>query len=264
LERYQLEDTLLGDDGEPEPLSEVRAALTERATKLAREGLLPIGLIGKEWQRELVDALAPVRSEWLKLRARYPLPAAKLALELQCGELRIEDWLDQLRSDGKDAVWLMQMSSKVVDKNGVPRGDKLIAMWLRQLAASALGQSITGILVARDVVVTMRPLDAQASREALGVVVNLWRHGMGEPLPTACKTALALVCDGDPRATYDGNYQMTGERDDLCLARLWPDFAALAQDDAWEGCSRELYGPLAEWLEQHIEIARIGGGEEAQ
>jgi exodeoxyribonuclease V gamma subunit len=264
LQRYQLEDTLLGDDGEPEPLSEVRAALTERAAKLAREGLLPIGLIGKEWQRELVDALAPVRSEWLKLRARYRLPAAKLALELQCGELRIEDWLDQLRSDGSNAAWLMQISSKVLDKNGAPRGDKLIAMWLRQLAASALGQSITGILVARDAVVTMRPLDAQASREALGVVVNLWRHGMGEPLPTACKTALALVCGGDPRATYDGNYQMTGERDDLCLARLWPDFAALAQDEAWEGCSRELYGPLAEWLAQHIEITRIGGGEEAQ
>jgi len=25
-----------------------------------------------------------------------------------------------------------------------------------------------------------------------------------------------------------------------------------------------LYGPLAEWLDQHIEIARIGDSEEAQ
>ncbi|MBC7858040.1 MAG: exodeoxyribonuclease V subunit gamma, partial [Burkholderiaceae bacterium] len=230
----------------------------------AREGLLPIGLIGKEWQRELVDALTPVRSEWLRLRERYPLPAAKLALELQCGELRVEDWLDQLRSDGVDAVWLMQISSKVLDKKRVPRGDKLIAMWLRQLGVSALGQSITGFLVARDAIVTLRPLDAQASRAALGVVVNLWRAGMNLPLPTACKTALALVCGGDPRVTYEGNYQMSGERDDLCLARLWPDFSALAQDEAWQDCSRELYGPLADWLEQHIEIAPIGSGEEAQ
>jgi hypothetical protein len=47
------------------------------------------------------------------------------------------------------------------------------------------------------------------------------------PLPTACKTALALVQEGDPRATYDGGFDIDGEVADLCLARLWPEYAEL-------------------------------------
>ena len=98
---------------------------------------------------------------------------------------------------------------------------------------------------------------------SLGVLVALWREGMNRPMPTACRTALALVGEGDPRAIYDGGFELSGERDDLCLARLWPDFAALAREEAWIDCSRELYGPLADWLGT-IEITLIGEAEETQ
>ncbi|HEV7815386.1 MAG TPA: exodeoxyribonuclease V subunit gamma [Janthinobacterium sp.] len=268
LERYLLEDTLLDAAGAPEPLSEVRASLGLRAERLAREGVLPIGLIGREWQRQLVEALVPVRSAWLALRERFPQPAEKLPLELELGGLRIEDWLDQLRSDGRESAWLMQISSKVLDQGGQPRGDKLIAMWLRQLAAAAKDYAVTGYLVARDAIVTMPPLDPQEARTTLGAVLAIWRDGMDRPLPTACKTALALVQDGDPRAVYDGGFEIAGENAELCLARLWPDFAALSAEEAWPDCSRELYGPLAAWLRDHVGIAPIGadqtrGGETA-
>ena len=103
----------------------------------------------------------------------------------------------------------------------------------------------------------MAPLDPATSREALATLLALWREGMNHPLPTACKTGLALVQQGDPRAVYDGGFDMSGERDELCLARLWPEFSALALEEAWEDCTRELYGPLAEWLQQHITIDPI-------
>lgn len=276
LERYHMEDELLEDEGGAAPAATtattattasasgqaheaVRSGLALRAARLGREGQLPIGLIGKQWQRQLVDALVPVRSAWLALRARYPEAADKLALELSYGELRIDDWLDHLHRKGDETVWLLQISSKVLDKGGKARGDKLIAMWLRQLAAAAAERPVTGYLVARDAIVTMRPLQPAAARAALGVVVALWREGMNQPLPTACATALALLRDGDPRLTYDGGFEMAGERADLCLARLWPDFAALARQEAWQDCSRELYGPLADWLEQDLSIEPIGG-----
>ncbi|MEC5160576.1 MULTISPECIES: exodeoxyribonuclease V subunit gamma [unclassified Janthinobacterium] len=264
LERYLLEDTLLDDADAPEPQSEVRASLTLRAKRLEREGVLPIGLIGEQWQRQLVDALVPVRSAWLALCQRFPRPADKLAIDLRYGELRIDDWLDRLRrqdeSAGGKIAWLMQISSKVLDKGGKARGDKLIAMWLRQLAAAAQDVPVTGYLLARDAVVTMAPLEPAGARDALAALLALWRENMNHPLPTACKTALALAQDGDPRAVYDGGFDMAGERADLCLARLWPDFAALAAEEAWADCSLELYGPLAAWLDNHITIAAIDAG----
>jgi exodeoxyribonuclease V gamma subunit len=267
LERYLLEDTLLDDADAPEPESEVRASLTLRAKRLEREGVLPIGLIGEQWQRQLVDALVPVRTAWLKLCQRFPRPAEKLAIDLRYGELRIEDWLDQLRrqdeSAGGKTAWLMQISSKVLDKNGKARGDKLIAMWLRQLAAAAQDVPVTGYLLARDAVVTMAPLEPAGARDALAALLALWRENMNHPLPTACKTALALAQDGDPRAVYDGGFDISGERADLCLARQGPDFAALAAEEAWADCSLELYGPLAAWLDNHITIAAIDAGAEA-
>ena len=267
LERYLLEDTMLDDGGAVEDIDDVRASLEARAARLAREGVLPIGLIGQQVQAQLVEALVPVRSAWLSLRASFPQAAEKRAINLPFGELQIDDWLDRLCSNGRDTAWLMQISSKVTDKGGQARGDKLMLMWLRQLAAAALGFPVTGYLVARDAIVSMAPLDPATSRDALATLLALWREGMNHPLPTACKTGLALVQQGDPRAVYDGGFDISGERDELCLARLWPEFSALALEEAWEDCTRELYGPLADWLQQHITIDPIsapddGAGEE--
>jgi exodeoxyribonuclease V gamma subunit len=266
LERYLLEDTMLDDDADAEQLEQVYDKLTERAERLAREGVLPIGLIGQQYQRQLVESLAPVRHAWLVLREKYERPAAKVALSLDLGAVQLDDWIDGLRSDGASTVWLMQMSSRVADKQGRARGDKLIAMWVRQLAAAAAGLPVTGYLVARDVIVTMLPLDQGEALQALWVLAGCWKDGMDRPLPTACKTALALVGHGDARAAYDGGFDIGGENQDLCLARLWPDYAALSVQPDFEAVSHALYGPLALWLEQCITIAPISptnGGDAA-
>ncbi|KAB8044415.1 exodeoxyribonuclease V subunit gamma [Janthinobacterium aquaticum] len=264
LERYLLEDTMLDDGGALEELDQVRTSLAQRAARLAREGVLPIGLIGEQVQAQLVESLAPVRSAWLSLRAFYGQPADKRAIKLAFGEVRIEDWLDKLCSNGQETAWLMQISSKVLDAQGQARGDKLMLMWLRQLAAAAIGFPVTGYLVARDAIVCMAPLEQQAANDALATLLALWREGMNHPLPTACKTGLALLADGDPRAVYDGDYNRAGEcAEELCLARLWPEFALLAADEAWQDCTRELYGPLATWLREQITLDPIGTLDDA-
>ncbi len=252
LERYFLEDSLLDDDAEPEAADEVRATLSLRAERLAREGVLPIGLIGQQWQRQLVEALVPVRSSWLALGARFAEPAPKLALSLDFDGIHLEDWIDKLRVDGGQTAWLLQMSSKVMDKKGGARGDKLIVPWLRQLAGAAVGRSVTGYLVARDAVVTMAPLEPARSRDVLGTLVDLWRRNLDQPLPVACKTALAMLQQGDARTIYEGGFELSGEVEDLCLARLWPDFSALLASGQWAATSEALYGPLAQWLRDDV------------
>jgi exodeoxyribonuclease V gamma subunit len=257
LERYMLEDSLLDDDAEPEAQSEVRASLAARAARLAREGVLPIGLIGRKWQEQLVDALVPVRTAWLTLCARFPAQAAKLPISLNVDGVELDDWIDRLRTNHEETAWLMQISSKVLDKKGGPRGDKLIGPWVRQLAAAACGYQVTGYLVARDAIVTMAPIEAQQARKELTALVALWRKNLDQPLPAACKTALAQLAGGDARATYDGGFELSGEVDDLCLARLWPDFAALAASGAWADTAAALYGPLANWLDQQLAVTPL-------
>lgn len=260
LERYLLEDTLLDDSGSPEPKHEVRQVLNARAERLAREGVLPIGLLGRQWQQQLVEDLVPVRSSWLELGARYPDAAPKLAVSLDLSGLALEDWIDRLRRNESSTVWLVQISSRVLDKKGAPRGDKLIGPWLRQLAAAAMGVAVTGYLVARDATVAMAPLARDAALYQLRQLVKLWRANLDRPLPVACKTALAQLGGGDPREAYDGGFEIDGEVADPCLARLWPEFALLRASGEWPAVAEQLYRPLAAWLKDGVTVTPHEGG----
>ena len=262
----------------------VRAALAARAARLSREGVLPIGLRGQMWQDELVEALAPVRAAWLGQLARLPASAAKLVVSLrfddvssgQADAIVLDDWIDRLRQPAgtyplrgeheheheheHERTWLTRISSKVLDKSGQPRADKLIEPWLRQLAAAASGQPVAGALVARDAIVEMAPLEPQAALATLSALVALWRRNLDAPLPVACQSALTWLAQDDPRKTYEGSYQQAGEvQREPCLARLWPDWAALAASPAAFDCASNLYGPLLEWIEQQCAISPLQG-----
>jgi exodeoxyribonuclease V gamma subunit len=256
LQRYSLEDRLLNDAGLPQADEDVAATLRERAESLGRQGLLPIGRVGQQWQEELVRELVPVRRAWLDLVARYPDPAPKFAATLQFDEVRLEDWIDHLRIGAIDTAWLMQISSKVLDRDGAPRGDKLIGPWLRQLVAAACGKPVAGYMVARDGVIAMAPLEPERAQAELAALVRLWRRNLDAPLPLACKAALAFLLDGDARAAYDGGFERPGEvEQEQCLARLWPDFAALTAGGEWVQLVEETYGPLVRWMAEDIRIA---------
>jgi exodeoxyribonuclease V gamma subunit len=259
LDRYFLEDEMLEDDG-AEDEENVRTSLTDRAARLQREGVLPIGVIGDRVRDSLIAALLPVRRAWLQLRGAYPEGAPKLPIGLELNGVILEDWIDGLRADGAAKVWLAQMSSKALDKAGQPRGDKLFVAWLRQLAAAAQGEPVTGLLVARDAVLSMPAPDGDAARATLADLVALWRRGMDGPLPVASKTALALVSGGDPRETYEHGFDRRGEKDDLCLYRLWPEYADLAAEPDFVATAHALYGPLVDWLAT-VEVQPIEGGE---
>jgi exodeoxyribonuclease V gamma subunit len=255
LEEYDVVRSLLDDSGELEARSGVEAVLRERAARLGRKGMLPIGHAGRQWQEAIVQVLVPVRSVWVDLCRQYPHSAPRLPVSIVCGGIRLEDWIDKLHSDGEQTAWLDINPGKVLAKvksKDVPRADKLIHAWLRQLAAAAAGYSVTGYIVARDRLLVLAPLEQEHSQRTLEHLVSLWRAGMDSPLPTACRTALQLLAGGDPRSAYDGGYQGFGEAGDACLARLWPSFEALSAEPDWENCSRQLYGPLHEWVESGV------------
>ncbi len=260
LEEYHLADYLLDDSGsvpDAAPLNDVPAHLRQRAARLAREGKLPIGLIGEQWQNQLISALSPVRTAWLELGQQFPHPADKLAFSFTHGDVTLDAWLDNMHSDGRETVWLTQIASKITDKKGAVRGEKLIDAWLHQLATAAMGQAVTGFLMARDAIISMAPLEQSEAQETLETLISCWRDGINRPLPTACKTGLALARETNPRQVYDGGFQLAGEVQDPTLARLWPDFDALSQNPDWSSCSLQLYSPLAEWIEMQLTVTPI-------
>jgi exodeoxyribonuclease V gamma subunit len=259
LELYHLEHALLDDAGAPEAIEDVRATLHQRAEKLGREGALPIGLVGVHWQQVLIDALVPVREAWLTLGGRFPHAAPKMAVDLDLGPAPLADWIEHMRQGSKGVAILAQTSSKVLDKEGNTRGDKLIVPFLRQLAAAAAGAPCEGFLVARDAVVTMKPLDPGMARAALEQVASAWRSNLDAPLPIACVTALTQLADGKTRIAYEGTDDKPGEVEkEVCLARLWPTFDDLAGAGDLQANAEWTYGPLAEWMKTHIEITQHG------
>ena len=263
LDYYTFASELLEDDGPQEPAGAAETVLQKRAARLAREGVLPIGLLGTHWQKQLVKELVPVRQTWLEYCNRYPIASAKLPVSFVHENLRLEDWLDKLRTDGKEAVWLDLQPGKVLSRDGKQvRGDRLIHCWLRQLVAAMLGHPVSAYLVAADAVISIAPISSAEARDHLQRLINCWRAGMDQPLSTACRTALAYLeaeragKKGMEKAAavYDGGYATSGEKDDLCLARLWPDFAALCEEPEWEKRTRELYEPFSEWLATGIQV----------
>lgn len=258
LDEYGIAGMLLDDDGRQEEIAEVPARMRERTARLAREGVLPIGLMGGYWQAQLVKSLVPVRTTWLTLCRRFPEASRKLPLSFGHEGLQLEDWLDKLRSNRSETVWIEQNPGNVTSgKEQAPRGDKLIGAWVRQLAAAALGHQITGYLVARDAVIVMAPLEQDAARTTLADLMACWQAGLQRPLPTACKTALQLLTADKAREAYDGGFATRGEADDPCLARLWPDFAALSDEPDWQAWSHRLYAPLVAWMQAHVTVAPL-------
>jgi len=137
-------------------------------------------------------------------------------------------------------------------------GSKLVAAWLRCLASAACGVPADGVLVGLDAVLHVGPPDAAQAQATLRDLMRACRDGTtGErPLPTAVRTGLAFLADPtQARAAFEGGHPgATGEGHEACLARLYPDFAALEAEPGFETATRRLYEPYARWLAAHVVV----------
>jgi exodeoxyribonuclease V gamma subunit len=258
LEEYQLADHLLEEASQHVLDDEaVPGHLQAQVARLGMTGRLPIGLIGRRKQAELVAKMTPVCLAWLRLTRLYPRDADKLPVRFDCDGLVLEDWLDHLYANDVRTAWFSLTASKLWDapRKGA-RADKLVQGWLRQLLAGANGAEVCGFLVGRDATVRFDPVDREAAQAALSDLMRAWIEGMSRPLPTAFNTGLAQMAGGDPATVYDGGFRQTGEvEQDRCLARQWPAFEALEAEPGWLHWSQCLYAPLLDWMTQHVQIS---------
>ncbi|NDU85596.1 MAG: exodeoxyribonuclease V subunit gamma [Ferrovum sp.] len=241
---------------EPRPaLSAIEATLHQRLQRLRGTGQLPIGPAGEVALTELYAIARPMLSCWAQEIAHYPHPLETQALSLEFSGITLRDWVTDLRTADENPVWLRLTASRIlnnVSRKGITP-DKLLDSWLWLLATSAQNIPATIVLVAQDGMITLRPPASDRARDTLDKICQIWREGMIQPLPVALKTGLSWATDQSPeQATkiYEGSeYRPYGERNEPCLARLYPDFASLSGSGRFAALAMTLYGPLVEWAQ---------------
>ena len=267
LEHYQLLGELLegavlaAPEGQVLPERQVAA----HAERLLRAGALPLAEFGRRNRAALLAEALPMLQCRQAFMRVHPEAAPPAPLRLEAAGLRLDDWLDGVRASAAgEHAWLILSASRVLDKGGKLRVDKLIEPWVRILAASACGATISGVLVARDAMLTLDALAQEQAEPLLIDLITAWREGMDEPLPVAPKTALALLSDGDDKAqlAYEGGPNIAGEVQEPCLARSYPDYEALAADERFSTLASRLYAALQAWADTSVQVTPHQAHEE--
>jgi exodeoxyribonuclease V gamma subunit len=276
LQEYGLIQELLANATAQTSQVQSQACVTSALTRLRKAGELPHQGLGDLKQQALHEVLTTMLQAWRTEQARFPEAAERQSVRLQVGDLVLEDWIDHLRQGDVVAdpgashqihtvtAWLELQPSKLLEKGTKPiaRADKLLAPWVRSLAMAAGGLTAQGVLVGRDGVLDISPMPQDEAQTTLSMLLSLWLQGMNTPLPLPLKTALAQLEEKNASAHYEGGYMQSGEVDESCLARMFPDFETLTEDGHFEALAQQVYAPLLQWADQHV-TARFHNNEPA-
>lgn len=171
----------------------------------------------------------------------------------------LEDWLSDLRVGTLEPTRYARIElrpAEVFSKGRLKR-HALIGLWLRHLAAAALGVPLTSYLVTMDTCLRLDPTDPLEALPLLQTIVEGFEAGLMEPLPVAPKTAFAMLEANDGRSrealvrAYDGDAQQLGEvRLSDYLDRAYPNATDLLTGSAggrgFTDWAEDLYQPLHE------------------
>jgi exodeoxyribonuclease V gamma subunit len=238
--------------------------ITKSLVQLRTAGELPFKGLGDLKQHTLQESLTTMLQAWYNTEARFPDSAERQFVHLQIGDVVLEDWIEHLRrgqvspdrgDESQNTIaWLQLDPGNLCEKakKTVARTDKLLGPWIRSLAIAACGVKAQGVMVGRDGVIEISPMPRDEAKTTLSMLLILWLDGMNSPLPLPPKTALAWLTEKDAVSQYEGGYMVRGDVEEVCMARMFPDYDALSTDGRFEALSRQVYLPLLKWAEHYV------------
>lgn len=235
LQRYSATQAVLHAAIDP-AVDDVDHAIAAAAARLHDEGRLPPGGFGAALQADIAEQVKALAGEWREACAQWPLTGDKRELHYAGAQLRIEDWLTDLRSDETGQHGRLELvNGALADKDGKLRHEKLLSAWVIHLLANADGLHMQTRLIGADAQARLDALSPEDAKAQLDALLAALHEGMQSPLPIARKTAFAwLQSPKNPvtaaKACYEGNRfaHIPGEvGEDAYLARAWPSFEAL-------------------------------------
>ncbi|QXZ08965.1 exodeoxyribonuclease V subunit gamma [Comamonas sp. Y33R10-2] len=248
---------------------DVTAQVRRQVQRLGRAGVLPLAGLGQREADALQAQTTPSLLAWQQKMQQWPKAAPRERLRLEQGVLVLDDWMDGLQERQADVAsadsemyarcWLALEPRTLLNKKGELQAAKLLPVYVRSLALSASGHDTLMCVVARDVIVWAQPLEVDEARNRLLALMNLWLQGQNEPLPLPLKSAMEAGKDELLAATqaYEGGYMMTGECQDPSWARCYPGWQELTADLRFHGLAKSTYGPLHEWLKNHVQMEAL-------
>ena len=253
----------------------VAQALPAAIRSLRRRGVLPMQGLGDLKEAELLHTLHIMATDWAAAGQAHAVRRPRLAIEFEHGGVLLRDWLDPLyqaslapggdpapSDPGTPCTWLKLEPSRLLDKKeGTPRPDKLLDVWVQSLAAAACGHVVQAQVVGQGGGITAQPMDTATAQAQLQTLLEVWLQGMQSPLPLPLRTALALAAElqtgkpADLANVYEGDEHSPGFADvnDPCLARLYPDFDSLEADDRFRALTEAVFLPLLDWVQTHVQ-----------
>ncbi len=181
----------------------LQAAQPQQALqRLHAAGCLPLAGFGQKTASELLEKAQIVLAAQAQWRQRYPEPLPALALDLTLqGGTGLSGTLDGLwrQSDASDGSPCLQLSARtgavLQGKDGAmaARVHVLAGLWVRHLAACAIGLELTSVQLGVDGQVRFGPLSAAQARGVLNRLARAYAQAWARPLPLACKTGWAYL-----------------------------------------------------------------------
>lgn len=267
-QRYHLLQTLLEHTiREPHPSLEMKVARS--MDRLTAGALLPLGGPGATARQTLQTCALDMLRWWTVYRDSSPAGQGKQLVFLEQEGFQLEDWLVGLGGSASGYHCVDWTPSRLAQlKNGEPEPllQPLLRSWLTLNAAASTHLSLTQILVGPDVVLALSAPDPGMAQVYLRTLLSAWREGQEAPLPWALRTALHWCAETESsptlelraksaaRSCYEGGWADPGERNEPCLARLYPDFDALIQDGRFARYTHTLIKPFREWAKKAVRV----------
>ncbi len=277
LQRWQLRDELLKRLMLEESGDDIEVVLNKHLEMVRLEGRLPLAEFGKGFARNAIDDAVDIGKRYFEECNRHRRHVEGVLIDLPFkfeqpqGQVRIEDWLGDLRGDGSVMSARIQLLASTVGSKSTPRWDKLARFWPEHLAGCAMGLRLKTILVGEDQTLDFNPIMPEVAMEWLQELVNCWLIGQTRPLPIAPTLSGSFLKEylqntnrpeekrfekaiARARDTYVGNKYQPGvlEREPA-LARLYPDFDRLIgeDEDGFMSWSQRVYSNMVRsFLEQ--------------
>ena len=234
--------------------------------RLRLAGELPLAGVGQLAAEQLASELHSLLAQALQCLQAWPQPAPHQAIDCPHPAVRLQDSLEGLRQrgthpltgePGTHSAWIVLRASRVgevTDAGQVqPYPEKLIGVWLGQLAANASGLPLWAVVVGRGALLHSPPMPRAQAQALLNVLLDVWAEGMRWPLPLP--PAVALQWLHKPEATnalldlYEGDgFESDGvAADDPALQRTYPTLTDLMAGGHFERLAAQVFVPLLDW-----------------
>ncbi len=257
LTTYQVIEQELNNTPPDLEFDQIATHANRCVARLRQAGGLPLAGVGELEAQKLALLLEGILSAVQCERASFDGVSTRLSVHIDHPLVGLQDVLGGV---GHSATGLMVMTvtaSRLLQghDSATPkaRPERLVAAWLKALAAAAAGTPVGCVVVGVDAVIRLPQLSQTEAVNQMQVLLNTWAEGMCRPLPLP--PALALKWLEAPNNTqalsdvYEGTRWARGElAKDPALARAYPGMADVLASQVLEQLAELVYGPLKHWV----------------